>query len=262
MKQNKQFQIQIQNSIQNKKIRHLIARLNIMYVKSNEKVAYYYEDINKGIILSFNADTTFYAASTIKILAVLYLFNQKEDLEKTIKIEPNDIKQGCGRIKFETLPKEYSLKELIYYCLKYSDNTAYLKLVNYIGKEKLQDFGLKIGAKHPLEGKDSFGITTCQDMKIFWEHLVPYIKEDKELQEILENPEYQIINWTKRNGKFLRKYGSFDIAYHECGIVIEEHPFYLMVLTQKSNSKSGKRFINKTAKQIIKIHKEIQRIEE
>lgn len=147
MKQNKQ-QIEVRTGKYERKIRKQVTRLNIMYVKSKEKVAYYYENINSGLILSFNENITFYAASTIKILPVLYLYETKENLNQTIKIEEKDVKRGCGKIKEEVLPKEYRLKDLIFYSIKYSDNTAYISLINWIGKEKLQEYSKKIGALH------------------------------------------------------------------------------------------------------------------
>ncbi len=59
-----------------------------MYLKQKEKVAYYYEDINTGSILSYNSDILFYAASSIKILVCVMLLemaeNKKISLEDTL----------------------------------------------------------------------------------------------------------------------------------------------------------------------------------
>lgn len=256
------FQIEIKNKFFSKSMKKTIDRLNIKYVKSKEKVAYYYEDMERGNILSFNENITFYAASTIKILAVLYLYEEKIDLNQKIIVTENDKKRGSGQIKEESLPKEYTLKELALYTLKYSDNTAYLKLVNWITKENLESFGKKLGAKHAMEGKDNFGVTSCADLRIFWSHIYKHTKTDKDLRDALENPSYQIVlSKSIQKQIFLRKYGAFDIATHECGIVEGYHPYYLIIMTQKGKTKQVKKWINHTAKKIHKIHNKIQRKE-
>ena len=100
-------------------------------------------------------------------------------------------------------------------------------------------------------------------MKIVISKIYEYSKKDKELKDALENPSYFIIKEKNLNNKkFLRKYGSFDIAYHECGIVEDNHPFYLILLTQKGKNKKSSQFINKAAKNITKIYREIQREKE
>lgn len=231
-----------------------------MFVKSKEKVAYYYEEIENNIAISFNETITFYAASTIKLLIVLYLYEAKIDLTKTLKITKEDIKRGSGIIKLDTLPASYTIKELAIRTIKYSDNTAYIKLVEWITKEKLQKYSKKIGLLHGLEGKDFFGITSVNDMKKILEKIYEYSKEDKELKEALENPTYKIIESKNiSHQKFLRKYGSFGIAYHEVGVVESEHPYYLIIMTQKGENSKTKRFINRASKKIAKIHHMIQR---
>lgn len=257
------YKIEIRKKQTFKKIKKRLDKLNIMFVKNEEKVAYYYENINKKIAFSFNESITFYAASTIKILVLLYIYNNKMHLEKEITITEEDIKQGNGVLKDELdLPKKYTLKELLMYTIKYSDNTAYLKLVDFIGKEKLLTYAHNLGAEHTFEGKDNFGITNCLDMLKYWSRLWEILKENPEIEDWLLNPEYAIIKSKNiKSGHFYKKYGAFDIAFHECGVVDGKDPYFLFILTQKGENKKSKRFINKTAKKIEKIHKEVSKLE-
>jgi len=256
MTQNKTWKIAVKNKTKNQKIRQKLKRLNIQFVKSKEKVAYYYENINHQVTFSFNEEMTFYAASTIKILVTNYILDYKLDRSQKITITKTDLKPGTGILKEELqLPKQYTVQDLMKYCLVESDNTAYLKLVEWIGKENLSKYGKSLHAKHTFEGKDSFGIITCSDLKCYWQKCFELQKEYPFLKEWLANPRTKIINSKLFQGEFLRKYGSFDIAYHEAGIVLEENPYYLFILTQKSSSNKSKRFINRTAKELAKIHK-------
>lgn len=248
-------EINIEFSKVSKKAKRVIDRLNIFYVKSNEKVAYYYEDLTHGHVVSFNADVTFYAASVIKIIVVLYLYKNNIDLEQKIEIHEEDVKQGTGVLKKETLPKRYTLFSLMKYTIKESDNTAYLKLVDWIGKEKIISFGKSLGAQHIFEGKDNFGIVNCNDLKIYWKELNVILDNHPEIEDWFIHPGYEIITSKSiRNKKYLKKYGSFGIAYHETGIVKDKNPYLLIILTQKGENKKAKRFINKTAKRIATIH--------
>ena len=58
---------------------------------------------------------------------------------------------------------------------------------------------------------------------------------------------------------FVKKYGSWDIAYHEAGYVCDENPFYLIVLTQKFKCDDKENFVNDTASRVYKIHKLIHK---
>ena len=50
-----------------------------------------------------------------------------------------------------------SLREFVKYSVIYSDNSAHQKLISYIGRNKLKEFGKSIGAKNTLNGGDNFG---------------------------------------------------------------------------------------------------------
>ena len=259
--------VEIRSKIQYRIIQKKLYRLNKMFLKSQDKVAYYYEDMNNDVVFSFNENICFYSASSIKILVCLYLYelaaSKEIDLNEKLSIEKEDIKQGSGVLKDKTCGQFYSLEELVYYTLKESDNTAYIKLVNYVTKEKLIEFGKRLGAKHTLEGKDLFGITNCFDMRVYWKELYRFTKEEelgKKLKSHLENPSYKIIDIFSEN--YYRKYGSFDIAYHECGVVEEKNPFFIFIMTQKKKKKNRDRFIRTTARKIYEIHKLLQKYKE
>lgn len=256
--------VEVKSKIKYKIIQRKLYSLNKMFLKSQDKVAYYYEDMTHDTVFSFNENICFYSASAIKILVCLYLYVQasqkKIDLNEKLIIKEEDIKVGSGILKDLPVDQAYTLKKLIEYTLVESDNTAYIKLVNYVTKEKLIEFGKNMGAEHTLEGKDLFGITNCHDMKLYWSELYRFINEDElgsELKNFLNKPSYKIINMFDEN--FYRKYGSFDIAYHECGFVEEEAPFYIFIMTQKGKLKDRDKFVNKTAKKIYEIHKLLQK---
>ncbi len=245
--------------IENMEIKNRIKEVyNICLEESlkGNKVAFYYEDLNNNII-SYNEDICFYAASTIKILTCLLVFkladDKKIDLNKKILITNEDIITGSGIIKNQKEDTFYTIDKLIELCIKESDNTAYIKLIRMIGKDKVIEFGKSLGAIHTLEGKDSYGITNCTDMLIYWKEIIKYIEGNengKKYKEYLLNPSVKYINLDN----YVRKYGEYDIAYHETGYVDNNKPYYLIVLTQLNKKDYKKEFINRIASIIDEIN--------
>lgn len=256
------------NNITNTNLKSKIKDLSNLYldeIYKGNKVAYYYEDINSSTVISFNQEICFYAASSIKILVCLIMFEQAENnkinLDTKVLVTMQDLKQGTGTIKLQTKDTEYTLLELIRLCLVESDNTAYLKLVNIVGKQTIAEYGHLLGAKHTMEGKvtDSFGIINCQDMILYWKKVIDFITKNKIygpiFEEYLSNPSTKLIDISLLNNKkFLRKYGSYNIAYHEAGYVKDEKPYYLIILTQLNKLEYKEKFINDTANLITQIH--------
>ncbi len=222
--------------IKDKKVRKKIYSLNKFLLKQNEKVAYAYKNLVTEDFFAFNYDLCFYAASSIKFLVDFYIYQEAEKeatiLDKRLLIQDGDLKQGSGVIRESGA---FSVRELISYTLKESDNTAYVKLVEFVGKEKLMQFGYSLGANHPLEGKDFFGITNAFDMVLYLDALYHYLetgtKLSQELKQFILNPSVQFI---QEKREMVRKYGRFGIAYHEVGIVYDEQPYIFIVITQKN----------------------------
>lgn len=245
-------------------LKNMFTELNLLYLKQNEKVAYCYKDINTGTILSYNSDMLFYAASSIKILVCVMLLEMAENgeinIDEKLLVTMEDLKQDTGIIKFQKEDTYYSIKELIRLTIVESDNTAYIKLVNYVGKDNLERYGKNLGAEHTMEGKDLFGLINCDDMVYYWERVRKYIidnnKYSLDFYNWLSNPSFSIIEGSSiDNNNFVKKYGSWDIAYHEVGYVEDENPFYLFVLTQKFKTDDKEEFVNETAKRLYKIHR-------
>ena len=241
-----------------------IKELNELFLNETyqgNKVAYLYKNIKTGDIISFNEDICFYAASTIKAFICLMILekvsNKELDLSTKYLIKMEDLKQDTGIIKYQKEDTEYTLEELVKLSIIESDNTAYIKLVDILGgKEEVKKYGLSLGATHTMEGKDSFGILNCTDLLIYWETIKKFIDTNElgnMFKDYLINPSVKLIDDKSINNKtFIRKYGSWDIAYHEAGYIEDE--YYLIVLTQLNKKEYKNEFINKAASMINEIH--------
>ncbi len=257
------YKVSVNYKLDNEVIREEIARLMSKYIESKEKVSFYYEELETGTVYSFNEEILFYAASSIKILVctmLLEMASRKEiDLNEKILVTMEDLKQDTGIIKFQKEDTEYTILELIRLSIVESDNTAYIKLVEMVSKEKLMLFGKSLGAEHTMEGRDLFGLVNSKDMAIYWRHIYSFIKENEYgemFRDYLVHPSFKIIDDDSLCGDiFVRKYGSWDIAYHEAGIVETDNPFILVILTQKNKCNDKEEFVNDTAKRLYRINK-------
>ena len=257
------------NNIKNNKVKEKINNLINIYLKESEKgrkVAFYYENTNTNNIISYNKDLLFYAASSIKVLICLMILELSEqnkiNIEDKLLVTMDDIKRGTGIINKQTKDTYYTIKKLIELTITESDNTAYIKLVNLIGKDKLKEYGLNLGAKHTMEGKetDSFGAINCTDMIIYWKKIKEYIDSNKkysqDLKKYLQNTSTKLINSNYIDNKpFMRKYGSFDVYYHEAGYIEDnKDSYFLIILTRLNQYKYKESFFNKTAKKLNEIN--------
>ena len=209
--------------------------LNTYFNKYNVSIAYV--DINNGYNYSYHENKVYYAASTIKTLSAIYLYeqalNDKEDLNKTLKYESKYIRHDSLSMQYHKLGEEVTLKDLIEYAIIVSDNTAYQMLINYIGKDKLRVYGHNLGAIYTLNLQDNYGSITTTDAIIYLKKLYELINTNNPLSEKLKNiflnsdENYLKIN----NYESLAKYGFYEQNFHLIGIVLTPNPYIISILT-------------------------------
>ena len=217
----------------------------INYAKSNN-LKYTYEDIDYAYQINYAENDSLYGASLIKLVAALYLIDKDVDLNQTIKYESKYKQAYSEGMEKHKYGEKIMISELMKYAITYSDNTAYLMLYTFIGRNNLKEYAQSLGAKSIFTGSgDNFGNQTTYDTNI-------YLKKA-----------YELIN-TKENGILLKeamlnerknklsipdkvviahKYGSYNEYYHNIGINFEDK-YLISVLTTKGENASGK-YINK-----------------
>lgn len=209
--------------------------LKSYFKKYNVSIAYL--DINNSYNYSYNENQVYYAASTIKTLSAIYLYeqalNNKEDLNKTLKYESKFIRHDSSAMQYHKIGEDITLKNLINYAIMVSDNTAYNMLINYIGKENLEVYGHNLGATYTLNLQDNYGSITTTDSIIYLKKLYELINTNnplsKELKNIFLNSDE---NYLKINNyESLAKYGFYDQNFHLIGIVLTPNPYIISILT-------------------------------
>ena len=228
---------------------------------SKYKTSVAYQDLTIGNYYSYNPSKVYYAASTMKSLAALYIYSKaaigEVDLNSTIKYTSRYSWSESMEMKKHKYGEDISIRNLVNYAITVSDNSAYQMLVAYIGRQNLKNYGISLGAKYTLSGGDNFGSITVNDAIIYMKTLNDFINNNGELGEELKQvflgalqndiaiPEYNVAA--------AHKYGEYKPNYHDIGIVYDEKPYLIAVLTTEGYGDfEGK--IKDISKHVYKYH--------
>ena len=193
------------------------------YIKSlenyiNEKnyhVSIGYYNFRTGYTYTYNANTVYYGASLVKTVDALYAY--------------------------ERLNLTSDIKELVNKAISVSDNDAHKKLVDMIGRDNLKRYAdNNIGTKNFLDVRSSFedyyGNTTVYDQMNIWKYLYKFINSHSNGDELKS----YFINYYGAYLLFpgcpllMHKYGKTNQYYHDVGIVLDDSPYLVVILTTES----------------------------
>ena len=220
---------------------------SVGYIEPNSKFTYKYNENKK-----------YYAASTIKMLDALYIYenaaNGKLKLTDSVTYQPKHLLGASAKMKSKKYGDKVKVKDLVNYAVIYSDNTAHLMLLDYIGKSTLREYGKSLGAVYTLN-TDFCGETTVNDSLAYINGLYTYLNTNtddaNELKGWFIKSEQNYLNFPDKNIEAAEKYGEYIGYYHENGIVYTEKPYLVSILTNYGNNESIIRSINS---KILELH--------
>ena len=229
------------------------------YLKDNYIASVSYEDLNYGYNFSYNENEVYYAASTIKALDALYIYQAaaegKINLDDTVTYTSKFKVSYSEGVKKHKIGSKISLRMLVKYAVIYSDNSAHQMLVSYIGRSKLKEFGKSLGAKNTLVGGDNFGNISSGDGLIYMKAINNFIENNGKLGEELKSffveaaqKEIVVNNLTVAN-----KYGLYKKNYHNMGIIYDESPYIVSIMTLEGY-KDEESIVNNISKKVYELH--------
>lgn len=228
---------------------------------SNYNLSVYYEDNATDFTYKYNENEVYYGASLIKLVEAIYLIDKASNNEinldtTTVKyLEKYKAEDSIGMDK-RNIGEDVSLKDLISYAIKYSDNTAHFMLINYIGVSKLKDYGNSLGAVNILTSGDTYGNQSASDTNIYLKHAYEIIKNNETygsfLKECMTNTYYNYLNLGEENN-VAHKWGWHSIYFHDIGIVFEDNPYTISILTTYGKG-DYKTIVNDVHKKINELH--------
>ena len=214
---------------------------DIFRVAVPSHVSIYFEDIESGYVYTSNEDYKYFIASLIKAPYSMYLFTLAQqgkcDLNEQLPIAFKDIEEGTGKIKDieeEKFPISMSVRELISYAIRYSDNTAMETLRKQYNHVGYLEYVTALGIHYPEDVSYMVdGDITAKDAGILLKAIYNYIETGvygKELEEDMRNTTNPMI---RSQYPITRKYAWAELAFHDMAIVEADHPYLLIILSDK-----------------------------
>ncbi len=153
----------------------------------------------------YNENKVYFAASLIKIVETLYLYDH-------------------DMVNADTKP-------YIEKIITRSDNPSHHYLQALIGQDNLKKYGASLGAKYVLSGGGVCGNTTVNDEMIFLKRLYEITKDgqNEELKSWFINDYGNHLTFDP-SIPVMHKYGLYNQVYHDIGIVLDDDTPYLVVI--------------------------------
>lgn len=211
-----------------------------------------YGEFNYDYELSYRDKEVYYGASLIKLVDAIYLIENDIDLNTTKKYERRFTMGYSSKVSKYKYGDMISLKDLIDYAIRVSDNSAHLMLIDYIGFENLSNYGKNLGAEVILTGGDLFGNQTAEDMSLYLRKAYELINTRENgplIKDAMLNTEENYLNFD--DVVIGHKYGSYNSFYHDVGIYFSDEPYYIVVL---STLDRNRKVITEVSKKVYNIH--------
>lgn len=256
-KYNKCLKKEVTDAEINEEISRIQDELNTMLKKYN--VAVYYEDLNSGFSYKYKETKVIYGASLIKLVEALYLYDNEIDLNNTMVYKSKYISTPAKGMRTRKLGENITLNDLMKYSLSVSDNTAHEMLLDYIGSKNLRDYGKSLGATAILKsGSEKYGSQTAKDTNIYLKRAYEIITNTDKYQDGILLREYMTNDYQNyllidNENDIAHKYGSYENYFHDIGIVFDENPYTISVLTLHGNG-NYKSIIKNIHKKINELH--------
>lgn len=200
----------------------------------------FYKDLNTGTEFGIDENKVLTAASLNKLVigGLLYKFatEEKVDLEDKITVTASDIQDyGTGSIRYQQMPRAYSIKQLAKLMLEESDNTAAHVLTVYLGEDFLQNYSNELGmeATHIINNT-----TSARDMGVLLENIykgnAASAPLTRELLDFMKDTlfEDRLARNFDDNINVYHKAADAITMIHDAGIIDDgKNPFILVILT-------------------------------
>lgn len=198
-----------------------------------------YCDLETGFRVMLNPDKHYYSASVIKAPYMLYIYRLalagKADLEQKLTYTQKYRREGTGELKNMEFGTEFTVEELIGYCLETSDNSAFAMLKELYPEDGYEKFAASIEGVHAEDAKAKGGPQICCESSLaFSRAIYNFIGENNPYSENLFTHMTNSRNAMIYGGdgsQVVRKYGWYEGFFHDMAIVYGEKNYLISIMT-------------------------------
>ena len=209
----------------------------------NDDCSFYVVNIKDGMSFGYNIDKSYATASTIKAAFSLYCFKQMDmgngSLEELKLYEERFRRDGSSILKNRPSGVNYSLKDLFYYTINYSDNVAYNMIHDRFYRNSYNTFLGELGCSELyLKDGAKWGKINARSMALIWQEIYRYKDENengKYLFELLTNAKYNYISEGITKYPSAHKSGWTPSETHDSGIVFADDDYIVITLNNNGH---------------------------
>jgi len=201
----------------------------------------YYLNLETEEVVALREKESFPSASLIKLPIIYTLYREAQEgkinLEEKYILKEEDKVGGAGSLYEKETGAVYSYRELARFCGKQSDNTAAAILEKILGDEAIEKTISDLGMRNTSFSRRQ---TTPEDIAVFWKKLWQGSLREEYRQEILDSLtdtifEEQIPAALPAGVKVAHKVGIDEGILHDAGIIFQEPPFILVLMSKDNN---------------------------
>lgn len=221
----------------------------------NGDVGVYFEYLPSGVSIGVNDRTEIKLASLSKVPLAMSIMkkieNKKLSLDDKLTIKKDELDKGFGNLWEKGEGATFTVKELLDYLLKESDNTAYNVLFDALTAEEVMDVYDNLDVE--INSRETIPIVSPKSYSSIFRslYLSSYlsVQDSSYLLDILTKTNFKdkIPAGIPANISIAHKIGVFDLTesdgkvYTDCGIVyFPNRPYTLCIFVKNSESEAKK----------------------
>ncbi|KKT32582.1 MAG: Beta-lactamase [Candidatus Moranbacteria bacterium GW2011_GWF2_44_10] len=207
--------------------------------------------LKTGENYGFNQRVEMPAASIMKVPILAAVFRKLEigdlKLEDTYALKDADKQSGSGPIEFMNAGAKLTVKQLVTYMAKNSDNTAAYVLANMVGRREMEIEIERLGMKNTDFGENT---TTAEDVAAMWQKI--YEEKNQQTLDLLQGSIYEerIPAGVPDGTRVIHKVGTDLDIWSDAGIVMAEKPFILVIMNEGVDIDRAKKLVPELTKLI------------
>jgi beta-lactamase class A len=211
----------------------------------------YFEDLNSGAGCGVNEEEGFLPASLLKLPIMVAVLKKVEEgklsLDKKVTLAPEDIDFRSGSLGRKGAGYQITIKEMLVYLIKESDNTAATTLLRFITPQECARVVITIGISPKLYRGNQIVVSPKQ-----YSNILRSIYHAEYLNRIFSELSLSIMSETDYNKQLpagvpsniniSHKYGEYHLpgerhGFNDCGIVFHPEKPYLLCVMSRNNAK-------------------------
>ncbi len=182
----------------------------------------------------------------------------KTDLNKELEYKSRHYVDGTGKIKNMEKGTQFTIRDLVGYSIKNSDNIAYIMLLEEYGRENVLSFWENLGTETIFTTNTNWGNITAYDAGIYMNELYNYYLKDtddsNELMNYYLNATFKPLNGGKY--RIANKSGWANEVIHDVGIVFADNPYVIVALSKLGDSDDYQSYFNIVSNFASRLHQE------